>query len=1327
MKENNNKKHKLVSSNSTAEIENAVADSKLYNELDLLKDRFSQSQIIAKYATWEWDSSSDQIAWSDNLYNIFQYDPEKVTPSIKALFKRIHPKDLKRVHQAILDGKKEKKPNEIEYRIILPDGLIRTIYCYTSLTYDSVSKSNSSLIGTVQDITERKNVELALKESEELFRSSFEHGPLGMGMADHTGKILQVNRVVCEILGYSEDELVNKNIRDFLHPDDIELTAKNIKRIYAGEIDHYQQTRRYKHKQGHYIWTDNNISVVHEADGKPKFLVNHIQDITEKKRLENLKLNRNKILESLARNHSLDAVLKIIVKSISDLISRSSVAILLKDKEEKNMFFGAVYDLPDYFIEAMNGLEIESNRCPITIAVKTGKRVIVSDLKNDPDCINLIPVLEKTGIETCWVQPITSSTDNVLGTFALYFKDANEPSKNELEIIDSMASLAAIAIERKRDEEILRESEARFRSAFGNAPMGTALVDKAGVVLQVNARSTNIIGFLPEEIVGKSIADVTHPDDLEESIEKYKALMSGEIDQYQLEKLYASKRGGYVWCRLSISSVKDDNGIPQYSIAHIEDISERKQSEQALQRYNRALQVLNQCNSTLSHATNTEELLEDVCNIVVNTGGYRFAWVGYVQDDEDKTIKPMAKAGYEEGYLNTKISVIKNSKYYCSLTDAIKSFEPKTIRNIATEKADLNWRDAALERGYASTISLPLIEDGKAFGAISIYAAEVDVFDADEISLLKNLADNLSYGLQSITNRAIRKEAEQSLRLSEQKFRTLFDENPCMFFTIDETATILSVNKFGAAELGYKPAQIIGRTLFNFTDDEDMSSVNDYLTECFKNQNKVYRWEMQTLRKNGAKLWVRVLARVASDENYENTILLVCEDITEARLLSEKLKHEATHDGLTGLINRREFEGRLQRALLSAQDNTQHVLCYLDLDRFKVINDSCGHVAGDKLLKQLSDVLHSNVRSRDSLARLGGDEFGLLIENCSINKAEKIAKKIKKEITDFQFYWEEKVFKVGVSIGMVEININSGNVSDILMVADNACYTAKDKGRDCIYIHREGDAELENRRKDMLWTTRIQEAFDESRFCLAYQTIIPIDQNDNKGEHCEILLRMEDEEGNIIPPNAFIPVAERYNLITSIDKHVIDMTFNWLNENREFLKKLYLLSINLSGPSLVEGDVLKSIVKKMLKYNIPGNKICFEITETSAIANLSKANHFISVLKEHGCSFALDDFGSGLSSFAYLKALQVDFLKIDGAFVRDIENEKGDLAIVKSIHEISRALNKKTIAEFVENESILQILKGIGVNYAQGYGIERPKPLIEINNTRSLSVIKTAS
>ena len=356
-------------------------------------------------------------------------------------------------------------------------------------------------------------------------------------------------------------------------------------------------------------------------------------------------------------------------------------------------------------------------------------------------------------------------------------------------------------------------------------------------------------------------------------------------------------------------------------------------------------------------------------------------------------------------------------------------------------------------------------------------------------------------------------------------------------------------------------------------------------------------------------------------------------------------------------------------------------------------------------------VLRGQVRERDTLARLGGDEFGVLMEHCSLAQAERVAKALREVIAGFRFLWEGRSFDVGVSVGLVSITEVSESIADILSAADRACYAAKDEGRNRVHVYREGDAELARRHGEMQWATRIPQALDEHRFHLVFQPIVPLDSGVSEGEHHEVLIRMEDEEGHIVLPGAFLPAAERYNLSVKIDRWVTGKALEWLEGDSKRLGNLFLCTINLSGLSLGDEEFLKSIIRQFDRTNIPPEKICFEITETAAIANLFNATRFMKALKELGCRFSLDDFGSGLSSFAYLKNLPVDFLKIDGVFVKDIVDDPIDLAMVKSINEVGHAMGKRTIAEHVENEAILETLKlpEIRVDYVQGYGIARPQ------------------
>lgn len=558
-----------------------------------------------------------------------------------------------------------------------------------------------------------------------------------------------------------------------------------------------------------------------------------------------------------------------------------------------------------------------------------------------------------------------------------------------------------------------------------------------------------------------------------------------------------------------------------------------------------------------------------------------------------------------------------------------------------------------------------------------------------------------------------RRRAEQALRDSEERFRALYNNNPSMYFTLDPDSTIRSVNEYGALQLGYSPRELIGRKASEMLVAEvDREEFLDHLGRCIGAPSEVYTWEIEKLRKDGAGLWLREIGRAATGENDQVCIFLVCEDITEARELSRQVSYQATHDPLTELFNRREFERRLAHAIArNGEDGSQHAVCYLDLDQFKVINDTCGHLAGDELLRQLAEVLREHTRKHDTVARLGGDEFAILLEHCSPAEARSVADAVRRAVSNHVFVWESNRFTLGVSIGMVPITVATRNVTEVLSAADAACYMAKDEGRNRIHLYCKDDEEMLRRHGEMQWVARINQALEENRFRLYMQSIKPLTAGIDCGAHYELLLRLQDGSQSPLPPGAFLSAAERFNLITKLDQWVIGTAFRWLAEHPREIEKLGLCSINLSGNSIGNEEFLAYVIREINDSAIPPGKICFEITETAAISNLTRAQSFIAALKSLGCLFALDDFGSGLCSFAYLKNLDVDFLKIDGVFVTDLCVDPVSLAMVRSINEIGHVMGKRTIAEFVEHPEVLHKLREMGVDYAQGFAIDRPRPL----------------
>ena len=464
------------------------------------------------------------------------------------------------------------------------------------------------------------------------------------------------------------------------------------------------------------------------------------------------------------------------------------------------------------------------------------------------------------------------------------------------------------------------------------------------------------------------------------------------------------------------------------------------------------------------------------------------------------------------------------------------------------------------------------------------------------------------------------------------------------------------------------------------------------------------------IRRDGNELYVESTASPIRDGNGKVTGgVLVFHDVSESRELNRRLSYHASHDILTGLVNRREFESRLERALKSARaKETSYALCHLDLDQFKIVNDSCSHAAGDALLNQLGALLKSKIRWRDTLARLGGDEFGILLESCSLDEAMQTAEDIRTAVNEYKFVWDDRSFRLSVSIGIVPITADNEDVATLLSAADSACLAAKEAGRDRIHSFQENDIDLVRRRRELQWAARIKNALEEDRFELFRQTIRPL-QEEEEGAHYELLLRMRDESGKIIAPGLFIEAAERYSITPAIDQWVITNAFRWLVSAADERERLAMCAINLSGQSLGDDKFLPFVIEQFQTSGLDPTKICFEITETAAIASYSQANRFINALKELGCKFALDDFGTGLSSFGYLKHFPVDFLKIDGSFVKEILHDPIDREMVRSINEIGHLTGKRTIAEFAENEEIITMLRGMGIDYAQGFGVSEPQ------------------
>jgi diguanylate cyclase (GGDEF)-like protein/PAS domain S-box-containing protein len=568
------------------------------------------------------------------------------------------------------------------------------------------------------------------------------------------------------------------------------------------------------------------------------------------------------------------------------------------------------------------------------------------------------------------------------------------------------------------------------------------------------------------------------------------------------------------------------------------------------------------------------------------------------------------------------------------------------------------------------------------------------------------------------TNKDIEDQKRMQTRLERatKRVELLLDATDEGIIGLDEAGACTFVNPAALRILDCKAEDLLGHDFAEIVrhtaeSGEELIGHDSPIHRCLTEGQRYRSSRDDIFLRGGHPIPVDFAVSPISTGKESSGAVLVFHDVSEKRTLQQQLHHQALHDPLTGLMNRRGFEARLNEFLLTAkEDDRRHALCYLDLDQFKVVNDTCGHVAGDELLRQLPDILKAQVRERDLIARLGGDEFGLLLEDCPLDAAARIAEKVRDAVRDFRFVWQYRSFAVGASIGIVGITAESQGPMSVLAAADAACYVAKDQGSNHVYVSHPHDLTIIRRRGEMRWVARLRQAIEDNQFRLHYQSIAALDAPDKAPRSHELLIRLVDAKGDLILPGAFLPAAERYRLMATVDQWVIENALRYLGEfiAPDPVLCTHHFGINLSAESLRDESLLERIKEALARHRVPASMIYFEITETAAIANLSAATGIMRRIKELGCRLALDDFGSGMSSFSYLKNLPVDYLKIDGAFIKDIVSNRVDQAIVRAAQAVALELNIATVAEYAESDAIVACLRGMGVNYAQGYAIARP-------------------
>ena len=535
----------------------------------------------------------------------------------------------------------------------------------------------------------------------------------------------------------------------------------------------------------------------------------------------------------------------------------------------------------------------------------------------------------------------------------------------------------------------------------------------------------------------------------------------------------------------------------------------------------------------------------------------------------------------------------------------------------------------------------------------------------------------------------------------------------------DPNGLITYINPAAERLTGSLAGAAMGKTLediVGFVDETDRRLLSDPVRQALTSGAPVNlsRRALLLSRANGSERSIELSASpIRNDVKELIGAVVLLHDVTELRGLARQMSYQATHDALTGLVNRREFEGRLEEAIESGhRGDGQHVLCYLDLDRFKVVNDTSGHLAGDSMLREVAKVLRDAVRDSDTVARLGGDEFGMLLIGCPLEKARQIADDVCRAVGDYRFVWKDKIFNIGVSIGLVEISRESGTLEELFAAADSACYVAKKQGSGRVAVYSARDEALARHTGEIQWLQKLQNALKENRFQLYHQPIVPAYGQNGGGPAMEVFVRLQEEAGHEVPPSEFVRAAERYRLMSLVDRWVVQTTLAALGRGAIPIPANRSVAINVSGQTLGDVQFLEFVVECLDSTGVTPSQVCFEITETAVVANLDHARRFVGVLHGMGCQFALDDFGSGVGSFSNLKNLPMDYLKIDGSFMRNLARDSVNQAMVTAMIKLARTLNFKVIAEQVEDEAGLEAARRMGVDYIQGYAVGRPQLLL---------------
>ncbi|MGC1458725.1 MAG: EAL domain-containing protein [Steroidobacteraceae bacterium] len=865
--------------------------------------------------------------------------------------------------------------------------------------------------------------------------------------------------------------------------------------------------------------------------------------------------------------------------------------------------------------------------------------------------------------------------------------------------------------DRREAERQLRESELRYRLLVDHAPEAILVFDvDAGRYVDCNPNAERLFGLERAALLQQNPTDLSaqyQPDgalSVDEIGLKTTRVMAGEMLAF--EWVVRTAHGANVDCEMRLSLVP--TGTRRLIRVSVTNISDRKRGQRRAEAEREVLDRLTAGAPVPQVLEAVTQLIESVdpgslCSVsILDESGTRFASV----------VAPGVPAPFREVLLGAAVGLGHGS---CAA--AVYLSRPVLVADMSKDPYWNQNRAAALKSGLGAAWSTPIRStDGRTLGVLGVFQHDVGLPDEHQADSITHASKLAGIAIERLLAENRRKQAEQAVIAEKERAQVTLKSIGDGVISTCARGLIEYLNPVAEKLTGWPIEDARGRALgevLNLIDE----TTREHVSHSLERLNAIGTTSALVthpvlLTRDGQEVAVQESAAPIRDRDGEVIgAVIVVHDVTRERRLKRALSYQATHDALTGLINRREFDVRLRDALTQAQSGERHyTLLYVDLDQFKVVNDTCGHQAGDRLMRDVTSLLRARVRAQDTIARLGGDEFGVLLENTSVAQAGRIADSVRQAIHNYRFIWAGATLTVGASIGVVQINRDTESVAAVLSAADIACYAAKEGGRNRIHVY-DGDGAV-GRHRELHWAARLTRAVEENRLELFYQPIVPIADVGPMAFH-ELTVQLRDDDGRLVPAGEFIPAAERYNVMPAIDRWVILRALERLRNAPSGPAASPVLAVNLSGNSLSDQSFLEFVVEQAGAPDV-AHRLCFEITETAAVTNWSNALYFMKELQQRGCRFALDDFGSGLSSFMYLRTLPVDFLKIDGQFVAQVAVNPIDRNMVEAICKIGRSLGIFTVAECVESEPVLAELKRIGVDFVQGYYLARPQPIAQL-------------